>query len=233
MSPCVHVYMPTSAPSPKVETPTWPRQDQAVCPSRVRRLPPRTPWPQQKHQAPQSLGEDADLSAPPARIPRPPFIQHSSANLISLCDCHVISSFCKMLHLSYFLLVFSCSRERAGEGGVEDGFQAWDHVAGQLWPHPPVCRYTHKAPSTRTPDPGSPEQVVVSGQGLRVSGGRDGPGLTESGPGGTCMHLHIPSWAQTSELLSGTAPGGHVSSRQAGGAQVGRWMPPGVQQTLS
>lgn len=50
--------------------------------------------------APPSSRDGNDLSPLPTCIPVPPLIKYS-ANLISLCDCHVISSFCKILHLSY------------------------------------------------------------------------------------------------------------------------------------
>lgn len=101
-------------------------------------------------------------------------VKYSPANLISPCDCHVISSFCKILHLSCFPPVFSFSWEKVGGDGVEEGFQPWSYLMGQLWPHPlhtgppPLHRHMH------IPDPGSPEQMGGSGQGPRGSGGRDG-----------------------------------------------------------
>lgn len=73
-------------------------------------------------RAPQSSSDDTDLSPPPMCIPRPPFIKYSSANLISLVDCRVISSFCKILHLSYFPLAFSFSLERVGVDGMGKDF---------------------------------------------------------------------------------------------------------------
>lgn len=87
---------------------------------------------------------------------------------------------------------------------MEGNFWAWDHLAGQLWPYllhagPPLQHWSmHKAPSTHILDPGTPEQVEVSGQGLRVSGGRDGAGLTESCPRSTCA---CPGTAQAQEGL--------------------------------
>jgi hypothetical protein len=48
----------------------------------------------------QASQSPSDTDRPPVSLPGPPFIQYSSANLISLCDYSVISSFCKILHLS-------------------------------------------------------------------------------------------------------------------------------------
>ena len=64
---------------------------------------------------------DTDLSPPLICIPRPPFIKYS-ANLISLGDCYVISSFCKIFHLSHFPLAFSFSQDWVGVDMVREDF---------------------------------------------------------------------------------------------------------------
>lgn len=93
-------------------------------------------------------------------------------------------------------MVLFFSQERVGGDGVEEDFWAWDPLMGQLWPQPCTQGLPHAPIHAHIPGSGSPEQVEVNGQGLRVAGGRDGASLTKPYPGAPLHTFEYPGTTQ-------------------------------------